>query len=99
MFGIRRLLIPSATLLALPFARPRGEEKNVRAVYLFHRSGAPLVAAASDAVLRFEPKHREPHPVAVRDFCYVLDTTGQGSKATIRPFDEEAVLGVRGHLF
>ena len=36
MFGIRRLLIPAATLLALPFARSRGEEKNVRAIAVYN---------------------------------------------------------------
>jgi len=98
MFGIRRLLIPAATLLALPFARSRGEEKNVRAVYLFHRSGDPLVAVASDAVLPFESKHLEPLLGAVRDFVDSPEPAGHGIQQTTRRFGEEGVVGVRGQF-
>src|SRR5437016_13038824 len=98
MFGIRRLLIPAATLLALPFARSRGEEKNVRAVYLFHRSGDPLVAVASDSVLPFESKHLEPLLGAVRDFVDSPEPAGHGIQPTTRRFGEEGVVGVRGQF-
>jgi len=98
MFGIRRLLIPAATLLALPFARSRGEEKNVRAVYLFHRSGDPFVAVASDAVLPFESKHLEPLLGAVRDFVDSPEPAGHGIQQTTRRFGEEGVVGVRGQF-
>jgi len=98
MFGIRRLLVPAATLLALPFARSRGEEKNVRAVYLFHRSGDPLVAVASDAVLPFESKHLEPLLGAVRDFVDSPEPAGHGIQQTTRRFGEEGVVGVRGQF-
>ena len=98
MLGIRRLLVPAATLLALPFARSRGEEKNVRAVYLFHRSGDPLVAVASDAVLPFESKHLEPLLGAVRDFVDSPEPAGHGIQQTTRRFGEEGVVGVRGQF-
>jgi len=98
MFGIRRLLIPAATLLALPFARSRGEEKNVRAVYLFHRSGDPLVAVASDAVLPFESKHLEPLLGAVRDCVDSPEPAVHGIQQTTRRFGEEGVVGVRGQF-
>ena len=98
MFGIRRLLIPAATLLALPFARSRGEEKNVRAVYLFHRSGDPLVTVASDDVLPFESKHLEPLLDAVRDFVDSPEPAVHGIQQTTRRFGEEGVVGVRGQF-
>src|SRR5205823_5569038 len=98
MFGIRRLLIPAATLLALPFARSRGEEKNVRAVYLFHHSGDPLVTVASDDVLPFESKHLEPLLDAVRDFVDSPEPAGHGIQQTTRRFGEEGVVGGRGQF-
>ncbi|TLZ99949.1 MAG: hypothetical protein E6J99_05185 [Methanobacteriota archaeon] len=84
--------------MALPFARSRGEEKNVRAVYLFHRSGDPLVAVASDAVLPFESKHLEPLLGAVRDFVDSPEPAGHGIQQTTRRFGEEGVVGVRGQF-
>src|SRR5437762_13071653 len=95
MFGIRRLLIPAATLLALPFARSRGGEKNVRAVYLFHRSGDPLVAVASDAVLPFASKHLEPLLGAVRDFVDRPEPAGPGILQTATRFRAEGVVRAR----
>src|SRR5437867_12034503 len=98
MLGIRRLLVPAATLLALPFARSRGEEKNVRAVNLFHRSGDPLVAVASDAVLPFESKHLEPLLAAVRDFVDSPQPARHGIQQTTRRHGAEAGVGVPGPL-
>src|SRR5947207_14554497 len=98
MFGIRRLLIPAATLLALPFARSRGEEKNVRTVYLFHRSGDTLVTVASDSVLPFESKHLEPLLGAVRDFVDNPEPAGHGIEQTTLRFGEEGVVRVRGQF-
>jgi hypothetical protein len=70
-------------MLALPFGlRSRAEEKNVRAVYLFHRSGDPL----------------EPVLGAVRDFVESPEPTGRGIQQTTRRFGEEAVVGVRGQF-
>src|SRR5438128_4612757 len=98
MFGIRRLLVPAATLLALPFARSRADERNVLAVYLFHRSGALLVTVASDSVLPFESKHLEPLLGAVRDFVDSPEPAGHGIQQTTRRFGEEGVVGVRGQF-
>ena len=98
MFGIRRLLVPAATLLALPFARSRAEEKNVRAVYLFHRSGDPLVTVASDDVLPFESKHLEPLLGAVRDFVEGEDVPNRGVQQRTLRFGDEGVVGVRGQF-
>ena len=91
-------MVPAATLLALPFARSRAEEKNVRAVYLFHRSGDPLVTVASDDVLPFESKHLEPLLGAVRDFLDSPEPAGHGIQQTTRRFGEEGVVGVRGQF-
>src|SRR2546429_9621933 len=98
MFGIRRLLIPAATLLALPFARSRAEEKNVRAVYLFHRSGDPLVTVASDAVVPLESTQLEPVLGAVRDFVETAEPVSRGIQQTTRRFGEEGIVGVRGQF-
>ena len=65
-------------MLALPFGlRSRAEEKNVRAVYLFHRSGDPLVTVASDVVLPFESTKLEPVLGAVRDFVESAEPAGR----------------------
>jgi hypothetical protein len=86
-------------MLALPFGlRSRAEEKNVRAVYLFHRSGDPLVTVASEAVPPFESTQLEPVLGAVRDFVESPEPTGRGIQQTTRRFGEEAVVGVRGQF-
>ncbi len=86
-------------MLALPFGlRSRVEEKNVRAVYLFHRSGDPLVAVASEAVPPFESRQLEPVLGAVRDFIERPEPAGRGIQQTTRRFGEEGVVGVRGQF-
>jgi hypothetical protein len=86
-------------MLALPFGlRSRAEEKNVRAVYLFHRSGDPLVTVASEAVPPFESTQLEPVLGAVRDFVESPEPMGRGIQQTTRRFGEEAVVGVRGQF-
>ena len=62
MLGFLSSIVPAAVaMLALPFGlRSRVEEKNVRAVYLFHRSGDPLVTVASEYVLPIESTQLEP---------------------------------------
>ena len=86
-------------MLALPFGlRSRVEEKNVRAVYLFHRSGDPLVAVASAAVPPFESTQLEPVLGAVRDFIESPEPAGRGIQQTTRRFGEEGVVGVRGQF-
>ena len=100
MLGFLSSIVPAAVaMLALPFGlRSRVEEKNVRAVYLFHRSGDPLVTVASDDVLPFESKHLEPLLGAVRDFVDSPEPAGHGIQQTTRRFGEEGVVGVRGQF-
>ena len=86
-------------MLALPFGlRSRVEEKNVRAVYLFHRSGDPLVTVASEYVLPIESTQLEPVLGAVRDFVDSPEPAGRGIQQTTRRFGEEGVVGVRGQF-
>ena len=86
-------------MLALPFGlRSRVEEKSVRAVYLFHRSGDPLVTVASEAVPPFESTQLEPVLGAVRDFIESPEPAGRGIQQTTRRFGEEGVVGVRGQF-
>ncbi len=86
-------------MLALPFGlRSRGEEKNVRAVYLFHRSGDPLVTVASESVLPIESTQLEPVLGAVRAFVEGLEPAGRESHQTVQRFGEEGVVGVRGQF-
>jgi hypothetical protein len=92
-------LVPAATLLALPFGlRTRAEEKNVRAVYLFHRNGDPLVTVASDSTLPFESSHLEPVLDAVRDFVEGDDASSRRVLQKTVRFGEEGVVGVRGQF-
>jgi len=86
-------------MLALPFGlRSRAEEKNVRAVYLFHRSGDPLVTVASDAVVPLESTQLEPVLGAVRDFVETAEPVSRGIQQTTRRFGEEGIVGVRGQF-
>ena len=86
-------------MLALPFGlRSRVEEKNVRAVYLFHRSGDPLVTVASESVLPIESTQLEPVLGAVRDFVESPEPAGRGIHQTVQRFGEEGVVGVRGQF-
>ena len=86
-------------MLAFPFGlRSRAEEKNVRAVYLFHRSGDPLVAVASEAIPPFESTQLEPVLGAVRDLIESPEPAGRGIQQTTRRFGEEGVVGVRGRF-
>jgi len=86
-------------MLALPFGlRSRADERNVRAVYLFHRSGDPLVAVSSEAVPPFESTQLEPVVGAVRDIIERPEPAGRGIQQTTRRFGEEGVVGVRGQF-
>src|SRR5207247_8710380 len=100
MLGFLSSIVPAAVaMLALPFGlRGRVEEKNVRAVYLFHRSGDPLVTVASEYVLPIESTQLEPVLGAVRDFVDRPEPAGRGIQQTTRRFGEEAVVGVRGQV-
>jgi len=100
MLGFLSSIVPAAVaMLALPFGlRSRVEEKNVRAVYLFHRSGDPLVTVASEYVLPIESTQLEPVLGAVRDFVDSPEPAGRGIQQTTRRFGEEGVVGVRGQF-
>src|SRR5947199_2095936 len=91
MLGFLSSIVPAAVaMLALPFGlRSRVEEKNVRAVYLFHRSGDPLVTVASEYVLPIESTHLEPVLGAGRDFVDSPDPAGRGIQQTTRRFGQE----------
>src|SRR5438046_8842577 len=100
MLGFLSSIVPAAVaMLALPFGlRSRVEEKNVRAVYLFHRSGDPLVTVASEYVLPIESTQLEPVLGAVRDFVDSPEPAGRGLQQTPRRFGQEGVVGVRGQF-
>lgn len=98
-FDLLPLLIPAAAImLALPFGiRGHAEEKNVRAVYLFHRSGDPLVTVASDVVAPLELNQLKPVLSAVREFVESEESASRGiHHPTSKRFGEEGVVGVRG---
>ena len=97
-FDLLPLLIPAAAImLALPFGlRSHAEEKNVRAVYLFHRSGDPLVTVASDSVDPLELNQLEPVLGAVREFVDNEEPASRGIHPTSKRFGEEGVVGVHG---
>lgn len=100
MFDLLPLMIPAAAaMLALPFGiRTRPEEKKVRAIYLFHRSGDPLVTVASDQAFPFEPDQLEPVLGAVRDSVETSDPKGRGFQMTSRRFGKQGVVAVRGQF-
>jgi hypothetical protein len=85
--------------MVAPFSfRGRADDSSVRAVYLFHRSGDPLVTVASDSVLPLESTKLEPVLGAVRDFVESPEAAGRGIHQTVRRFGEEGVVGVRGQF-
>src|SRR2546425_13208027 len=93
-------IVPAAVaMLALPFGlRGRAEEKNVRAVYLFHRSGDPLVTVASESVLPIESTQLEPVLGAVRDFVEGPEPAGHGIHQTSAVRGDEGAVGGRGQF-
>jgi hypothetical protein len=85
--------------MVAPFSiRGRADDTSVRAVYLFHRSGDPLVTVASDSVLPLESSQLEPVLGAVRDFVDSREPAGHGIQQTTRRFGGEGVVGVRGQF-
>jgi hypothetical protein len=90
-------LVPAASMLALPFGlKGRSEELSVRAMYLFHRSGDPIVTLASEEVSPLASDLLEPVLGAVRDFVGGEDQSGRRMAQTSQRFGEEGVVGVRG---
>lgn len=86
-------------MVAAPFGlRGRSDETSVRAVYLFHRSGDPLVTVASDSVSPLESSQLEPVLGAVREFVQGEEASSRRLQRTNQRFGEEGVVGVRGQF-
>jgi hypothetical protein len=99
MPGFLAGLIPVVTAMVAPFnLRNRSDDTSVRAVYLFHRSGDPLVTVASDTVLPLESSKLEPVLGAVREFVEGEDATVGRLLQTTQRFGEDGVVGVRGQF-
>ena len=97
---ITLLAAPAAALmLALPFGthfRPPAGDRQMRAVYLFHRTGEPIAMVAPDHAPPFAPEQLEPIIWTVRDFVETGMPKSQGYDVTSIRFDEEALVAVRG---
>src|SRR2546427_4338679 len=80
---IALLAAPAAALmLALPFGmhlRTTAEDRQMRAVYLFHRTGEPFAMVAPDHAPPFAPEQLEPIIWTVRDF---VETSMPRARAT-----------------
>jgi hypothetical protein len=94
------LLIPAAAvMLALPFGmhgRGPTKDRQVRAVYLFHRTGEPIAMVAPDYAPPIAAEQLEPIIWTVRDFVETSMPKSQGYDVTSMRFDEEAFVAVRG---
>src|SRR3989441_5477953 len=94
------LVVPAAALmLALPFGthfRATTGHRQMRAVYLFHRTGEPIAMVAPDHAPPFAPEQLEPIIWTVRDFVETSMPRSQGYDVTSMRFDEEALVAVRG---
>jgi len=89
----------AAIMLALPFGmhfRGSSDDRQVRAVYLFHRSGEPVATVASDRVPPFAPEQLAPIIGTVRDFVETSVPASQGYDIMRMRFDEESLVAVRG---
>src|SRR3989454_3245858 len=97
---ITLLAAPAAALmLALPFGMPlrtTPEDRQMRAVYLFHRTDEPIEMVAPDHAPPFAPEQLEPIIWTVRDFVETSMPKSQGYDVTSMSFDEEALVAVRG---
>src|SRR5436309_14492659 len=97
---ITLLAAPAAALmLALPFGthfRPAAGGRQMRAVYLFRRTRAPIAMVAPDDAPPFAPEQLEPIIWTVRDFVETSMPKSQGYDVTSIRFDEEALVAVRG---
>ncbi len=90
-------LIPlSAQELSQLLRSVSATEKHVVAAYLFHRSGAPLVALGSSRNLPIEPEQLEGVLSVVGDFVETSVDAKHGRGATGLAFDEFGLVAVRG---
>lgn len=104
------LLIPGAIVLVAYRRVPAGDinaflravsevQKNVRAVYLFHETGEPLVALASGATFPIEAERLQGILAAVGGFLERSVDVERGYGVTGLRFDEQGVVAVRArHL-
>src|SRR5438128_4976092 len=87
------LLVPAAAaMLALPFGmqvRAPTQNRQMRAVYLSHRTGEPIAMVAPDHAPPFAPEQLEPIIWTVRDFVETSIPKSQGYDVTSMRFDEE----------
>ncbi len=94
------LLVPAAAaMLALPFGmqvRAPTKDRQMRAVYLFHRTGEPIAMVAPDHAPPIAAEQLEPIIWTVRDFVETSMPKSQGYDVTSMHFDEEALVAVRG---
>ena len=94
------LLVPAAAaMLALPFGmqvRAPTQNRQMRAVYLSHRTGEPIAMVAPDHAPPFAPEQLEPIIWTVRDFVETSIPKSQGYDVTSMRFDEEVLVAVRG---
>jgi len=94
------LLVPAAAaMLALPFGmhvRAPAKDRQMRAVYLFHRTGEPIAMVAPDHAPPIAAQQLEPIIWTVRDFVETSVPKSQGYDVTSMRFDEEALVAVRG---
>ena len=98
-FGFLAGLFPAvAGMVAAPFSLRSRDETAVRAVYLFHRSGDPLVTVASESVLPHESSKLEPVLGAVREFVEGEEASSGRLLQTNQRFGEDGVVGVRGQF-
>ena len=70
--------------------------RNVRAVYLFHRSGDPLATAAADNIPPIQADQLAPVLGAVRDFVDTPIPASRRIQQTSMQFGEEGLVAVRG---
>ena len=91
-------LLPAAiAMLALPFrTRMAAGGRNVRAVYLFHRSGDPLATVASDDLPPIQADQLAPVLGAVRDFVETSLPKSRGFRQSSLRFGDEGLVAVRG---
>src|SRR5438093_10043463 len=88
----------AALMLALPFGthfRPPAGERQMRAVYLFHRTGEPITMVAPDDAPPFAPEQLEPLIWTDRDFVETSMPKSQGYDVTSIRFDEESLVAAR----
>jgi len=90
------LLPLSPRELAQLFRSVSATERHVVAAYLFHRSGAPLVALGSSRNLPIEAEQLEGVLTVVGDFVETSVNAKRGRGATGLAFDELGLVAVRG---